>query len=143
MGGKAHPGWFMENILTEIERKVMDFLLRGDDPVLEILRKQLRVSKVSMREFTGVGFFTHFKIPENTKRIERNKSFKFGDVEASIEGLKHGAGFLLHVEKGALDVLEGYSYDETWPSDIRDFKVSYIHGHERDISSLRKKWSDK
>jgi len=131
----------MKNILTEIESRAMELLLHGDDPVLEILREQLRVSKVITREFTGVGFFTYFKVPENTKRIEGNKSFKFGDVEAEIEGLKDGAGFLLHVEKGALDVLEGYSYDESWPSDIRTFKVSYIHGPGRDISSLRKKWS--
>lgn len=131
----------MKNEMTELESKVMELLLQGEDSALHLLREQLRTSKVIAREFTGVGFFTKFEVPEDAKKIEGYKSFKFGDVEATIAGLKHGAGFLLHIEKGALDTLEGYTYDEIWPSDIRDFKVSYIGGSGRDLPSLRGKWS--
>jgi hypothetical protein len=38
----------------------------------------------------------------------------------------HGAGFLLYVDGGLLSMLEGYSYEEPWPDEIREFSVSYL-----------------
>jgi hypothetical protein len=60
-------------------------------------------------------------------------SIKFGDVIAEVNGLRNGAGFLLYVTDGVLDVLEGYSYGEQWPSTINNFKLGYTKGKERDF----------
>jgi hypothetical protein len=46
--------------LNALESAVLDTLFAGDHPVLAALRTQLARSDVSSREFTGVGFFTHF-----------------------------------------------------------------------------------
>jgi hypothetical protein len=69
--------------------------------------------------------------------LGEGKSFKFGDVVAEIEGLKHGAGFLLFITDGALDELEGYCYDEAWPKEVIGFKLAYFGGSERDMKSLK------
>lgn len=128
----------MNKELDELEKKVMEMLLRDDDPVLEVLYHQYQVCTVHKREFTGAGFFTDFSIPKVVQRVGK-KSFAFGDVIADIESLKHGAGFVLFIEDGLLSMLEGYTYDEPWPREIKNFQLSYING-KRDLYSLRKIW---
>jgi hypothetical protein len=123
--------------LTSLEREVLRMLLAGDDELLSILRAQLETATVAKREMTGVGFYTTFEISPVAPRAG-NLAFRFGDVEASIRGLKHGAGFLLFVKLGALEMLEGYTYDEPWPPDTSEFTLSYTTGHERDMMAFRK-----
>jgi hypothetical protein len=127
--------------LTPLEREVMEMLLRGDDAVLRVLRDQLKASRVTGREFTGTGFYTTFAVPDCVARVQGNKSFNFGDVTAEIDGLQSGAGFVLFVKNGVIDFLEGYSYDEQWPLRVERFTLAYIGGTERDLESLRKKWT--
>ena len=45
------------------------------------------------------------------------------DVTVEIEGLRHGAGFVLFLGDGLLDMLEGYSYGEPWPSRVGRFSL--------------------
>ena len=49
----------------------------------------------------------------------------FGDVHATIDGLKHGAGFLLYIDSGFITTLEGYSYEGTWPNNQSRFDLTY------------------
>jgi len=51
--------------------------------------------------------------------------FELGDVDARMDGLEHGAGFLLFVRKGRMTILEGYSYEEPWPKERRNLELSY------------------
>lgn len=130
--------------LTPFERDVMHALLAGEDHLLSLLRNQLeRVSSVSRKE-TGVGFYITFDIPKDIPKtfeidplIKHN--FCFGDVDASLEGLKNGAGFLLWIADGYLSQLEGYTYGENWPSQIKSYNISY-RDNKRDIYSLKKEW---
>jgi len=123
--------------MTLLEKEVMKLLLDGADPALAVLRQQLEYARLAKRENTGVGFYTKFTIPDSVPRLDEGKSFKFGDVVADIDGLKHGAGFLLFVTDGALDELEGYCYDEAWPKEVIGFKLAYFGGSGRDMKSLR------
>ena len=122
--------------LTSLEREVLRMLLAGDDEFLSTLRTQLETATVAKREMTGVGFYTTFEISPTAPRAG-NLAFKFGDVDASIRGLKYGAGFLLFVKLGALQMLEGYTYDEPWPADTSEFTLGYTTGHQRDLVALR------
>jgi hypothetical protein len=65
--------------------------------------------------------------------------FCFGDVDAQIDGLENGAGFLLWITDGRLDFLEGYTYDGLWPTSIEEFKLCFL-SEPRDIRALREKW---
>jgi hypothetical protein len=47
------------------------------------------------------------------------------DAYADIDGLEHGAGFVLWLEDGWLSCLEGFSYAEPWPDTASRFSVRW------------------
>lgn len=128
----------MENDLDQLEQKVLQLLLAGDDPILVTLRSQLELAKRRPREVTGVGFFTHFDVPKEAPRLPGNPKIRFGDVIAEIDGLQNGAGFLLFIDNGVLSMLEAYTYDEPWPLKFVGFELRYTSGKARDLTALRK-----
>jgi hypothetical protein len=126
------------NELTTIEKQIMHALLAGEDGMLSILREQLRFARVSARKMSGVGFFTTFQIPSEVVRITECSTFKLGDVNGDALNVKHGIGFLLYVKNGALDALEGYTYDEPWPPELESLSLTYSEGKSRNMDKLRK-----
>ncbi len=126
--------------LTDFERAVLAKLLAGSHPVLDALRSQADVAAVKDRELSGVGFFTRFDVPEEAKRVPGGKSFHLGDVAAECEPLRHGAGFVLFVRDGTIDMLEGYTFDEPWPEgpwpDVERLTLTYTNGRENDFAEL-------
>ncbi len=127
----------MPHGLTEFEMSVLDTILAGEHPVLEGLRGQLGVCRVRSRELTGCGFFTELLVDRASPAAPTNaEKLRIGDVSAKIAGLEHGAGFVLFVNDGYLEMLEGYSYDEPWPDSVGEFELSYT-GESRDVESLQ------
>lgn len=127
----------MKDVLSVLEKAVLVKLLEGDIPLLIQLRQQLAGCAVTKREFTGFGFYTTLVVSEDIPRTT-DLDIKFGDVVGDIPELRSGAGFLLYVKNGVLDMLEGYSYDERWPSSIRTFSLKYLKGERRDWSGLER-----
>ncbi|NMG72897.1 hypothetical protein [Parazoarcus communis] len=125
----------MNNKLPIFEQAVLEKLLDGDFPLLIQLRQQLARCTVAKREFTGFGFYTTLSVPADVRRTV-GLDVKFGDVVGKIPELPSGAGFLLYVKNGVLDMLEGYSYDEPWPSSIDNFSLEYVKGEQRDLTAL-------
>jgi hypothetical protein len=109
--------------LNEFERAVLEKLLAGNHPVLATLRRQYEHARVMQRETTGVGFYCEFEV-DGEAPVE-HRDFQIGDVHAEVEGLAHGAGFVLFVRGGRLSMLEGFSYDEPWPRRIDGFSLRY------------------
>jgi len=124
---------------TTLERQVMQLLLEGDDRMLSVLREQFSQATLHSREMTGVGFLTSFRLPPGVPRVQP-ESFEFGDVDADIEGLKYGAGFVLFIRNGVIDWLEGYCYGENWPEATEHFVLKYGPEGAREWSELRSKW---
>ncbi len=121
----------------QLVEQVLQMLLAGDEPVLDILRKQLEVAKRGPLEKTGVGFFVHFDLPQEASRVPGNPSITLADVFAEIEGLQYGTGFILFVDDGILSMLEGYTYDEPWPEQISKYQLRYINGEKRRVTIPR------
>lgn len=119
--------------LNALEQAVLDKLLSGDHPALSTLRAQAAQARLVGRELSGVGFFCSFEVPPEAPRLEPPGSFDIGDVNADVSGLKHGAGFVLFIRNGRLDMLEGFSYDEPWPQAIGQFMLTYQR-EPRDLS---------
>jgi hypothetical protein len=113
------------NELNDLEQAVLDKLLAGSEPVLQVLREQVKQARVASRKFTGAGFFCNLEVPVGVRSLTTNRNFHFGDVNAHIDGLEHGAGFVLRVRAGVLTTLEGYSYDEPWPDQVKNFSLEY------------------
>ena len=87
--------------LESLEAAVLQKLLDGDHPVLAALREQLPGLSVKERKQTGAGFFTEFSMPATARPAPLSSGkVRFGDVQATVSGLKHGAGFLLYVDQG-------------------------------------------
>jgi hypothetical protein len=122
--------------LTVLEREVLEKLLAGDNPELEILRHQLNKSAISDREFTGTGFFTNFHMPPTVVRLSNRERATIGDVAANIHGINHGAGFVLFIDDGILDSLEGFTYDEPWPDKMEKFELTYLEERPRGSGRL-------
>jgi hypothetical protein len=123
--------------LSKFEHAVLEMLLAGDIPALNILRRQLQSCTVAKREFTGAGVFVELNVMGDCEKMVPPE-FRFGDVEAKIDGLENGAGFVLLVEDGRLKLLEGYSYNEEWPKEISHFELTYSTPAGRDWDSLQK-----
>lgn len=109
----------------------MDVLLSGDAPALSTLRVQFHVAEVGRRDYTGVGFFTRFSVPAHTQRLQECSCLRLTNAAADIEGLAYGAGFVLFVDEGAINFLEGFSFDEPWPDTIDNFRV-YVVNESKD-----------
>lgn len=130
----------MNDKFLQLEAEVLQRLLTGEHPVLERLRDQLATSEINDRQFSGTGFYTHFKLDRiHLPRATEAKTLRIGDVAASVEELANGAGFVLFIEEGWLAFLEGYSFDEPWPQKITTFSTHYVGGKDgttRDIGAL-------
>src|SRR4051812_21951318 len=103
-------------MLTPLEKAVMDMLLDKRGEPFDTIRQQLSYATITERSFTGVGFFTDFAISPDAPVRRDLADATIGDVGAEFPGLRHGAGFLLFIRGGVLSMLEGYTYDESWPT---------------------------
>jgi hypothetical protein len=121
--------------LLPLELSVLTKLLDGHSASLQVLRLQLQSCSVVQRQSTGCGFYTTLSVPDDIERVS-NLTATFGDVVANIAGLKNGAGFLLFIKDGALDMLEGFSFDEPWPSNTSMFTLNYSNEGARDWGDL-------
>lgn len=110
--------------LNELEQAVLDRLLSGDHPALVVLRRQAERARVVAREETGVGFFCDFEVEGSAPALQGD--FDIGDVYGELEGLAHGAGFVLFIRDGRLSMLEGFTYDEPWPKKIGTYTLKYM-----------------
>jgi hypothetical protein len=120
---------------TPLERAVIEMFLAGELPALRTLSEQFKASRPLKREFTGVGFFTYFDVPASAPRVIYPDRVSISDVDASIDGLQNGAGFVLFVREGTLQMLEGFTYDQPWPREIDKFSLQYSKV-PRDLSAL-------
>ena len=103
----------------QLEAKLLALLLGGDQPVLAVLRKQAAVATVIQREFSGVGFFTTFAVPDGVP-LANPPSFAGGDVNIQLEDVSHGAGCVLFVRDGKVEMLECYTHaGDQWPERIK------------------------
>jgi len=124
-----------ETKMDHIESTAMNMLLAGDHLTLANLHHQLRAATVSAREYTGVGFFTKFSVPEGIPRLEGVKRLVIGDVYADMEDMAYGVGFLLFVKDGALNMLECFCNGDQYPEHPVLTRIYYM-GPKSTVGSL-------
>jgi hypothetical protein len=127
---------------AEFEKKIMEMLLAGDDPVLQALRNQYHNSTPERMEFTGAGFYTMFKVSVDTPPLASRKSFEINDINASFGEIREAFGFIIFVREGYLSMLEGYTLaSDVWPDDYSSVVPVYNGPRgNRDFEKLRKNW---
>lgn len=126
--------------LSDFERAVLEKLLTGGDPRLGAVHQQLSAADVIERKSTGVGLFLKVAVGAGVPAAAPADDFAIDGVHAEIEGLEHGAGFVAFVTRGFVDTLEGFTYDEPWPTRINSYRLAYddetrgVSIHRRDPS---------
>ena len=125
----------------EFEKRVMEKLLEGEDNVFKILRQQYEKASVKSRKLSGTGFFTVFEVPDDVIKLDSLRSFQFGDIIGSMDGVNDGVGFVLFVKNGVIDFLEGYTYgNEKFPETVLNYQLSFDSGQIRNCDKIRAKW---
>lgn len=108
--------------LTPLEHDAIAMIVSPAHPVMDALKAQLAACRTKSREFTGVGFYTRLVVPQALAVASVDRLY-LSDVHAEIDGLQHGAGFVLFVVGGMLEELEGFTFDEPWPDRIEHFTL--------------------
>jgi len=108
--------------LNELEELLIQKFLEDDG--IEIVRRKIdfNLVNVSDRELTGVGFLTQLLSCDELKISATTNSFKWGKCGATLNGegsMGIETGYLIYIEKGYIDAIEGYTYgEEEWPERI-------------------------
>ena len=94
--------------------RLMPLLLEGEHPTLATLREQYACARISRLEWTGVGFFASFDVPQDVPLAEPAR-ITGGNVVIDLDGMPDGGACLLFVDEGKLALLEGYCFYDAWP----------------------------
>lgn len=122
----------MAELLLPLERAVLELLLSRADEGYAALREQLDAVEVTGRRLSGAGFFTTLSVPSGCPKAPETVGNPLGlgraheqDAYAEIDGMDHGAGFLLWLDGGLMSQLEGFAYSDAWPSEVTGFTVRW------------------
>ena len=97
---------------TQLERAVLEAICERCAEDRAALEAQLSTASIVSRENTGAGFYAHFAVKRIPGAAIGGERLKNGPA-VRIDGLEHGMGFILWLENGYMNLLEGYSYDES------------------------------
>jgi len=101
----------MELNFTPLERAVLDAVCGYHAADRAALVAQLSTATVLKRENTGSGFYTYFAVERASGAAIGGERLRSGPA-ARVDGLARGMGFILWLQEGYANCLEGYCYDE-------------------------------
>jgi hypothetical protein len=118
------------NTIEELADEVTRMLLSEDTSTSKQLREQYEASDFEI-ERSESGFFVHFDLPDDVEPIEAEKRIIIRGVYATMDGLDYGIDFNLFVDDGVISMLEGYTHQEEFPSDVES-----LHGVQLEESDI-------
>ena len=96
--------------LTQLEQAVIASICARLPDLEAAIQGQMANARVTKRENSGAGFFTTLAVDPTTPAID---AFHPCSADAEIDGLVHGMGFILFLDRtGHADFLEGFTYGE-------------------------------
>lgn len=110
--------------LNKLEKLLIQQFIK--DEKIEIAKRiiNLNLINISTRDLTGVGFFTQLENCDELKVFSTNHSFKWGKLGAKLNAEKIDTGYLIYIEKGYIDTIEGYTYGgDDWPEEIYEIEI--------------------
>ncbi len=109
--------------LTTFETELLTLVLGNEWP--QILG-HVELLEVTSRENTGSGAYIHFGYRAEVLRRPNLPNNVGSSVALKIDGLKGGAGCVLFFKDGKIDLLELFSYGDSWPNEIKGYKITTI-----------------
>lgn len=117
-------------ILNQLEQAVLERFIKSEG--LKVNKIDFHEIQVVERDFTGSGFMTWLE-PNKLLILNGAKSFTGGKIGARINSTIE-AGFIFYIKDGSINTMEGYTYGEEWPEEVKNFKIYVI-----DPSLIQKK----
>ena len=115
----------------------MELLLRGEDPLLDRLRKQYSSARIDWVETSGTGFFAKFGWAGPPEPLHpKLRPVELGNILIASPDLASGGGLVLHVDEGRLSQLEGYSFEGPWQDPLSAFSLEPAPSHETAMIKL-------
>jgi hypothetical protein len=93
---------------TPLEKAALISILNETPQYADGLRHQLDIAVVTVRENTGGGFLTTIKVEASAEKVECPRVLGY-QTHARVAGLEYGLGFVLFIDGGWLQMLEGYA----------------------------------
>jgi hypothetical protein len=94
---------------TKLEEAALRSIFAETPELAAVLERQLENASVARRENTGGGFFTTISVPSAAPKVNSERVLGY-ETSAHVVGLEYGFGFVLFMENGALNLLEGYAW---------------------------------
>jgi len=104
-------------IFNPLEQAVLEAICRAHPADRTAIEAQLATATFRSRENTGCGFFTRFATDRNSSAPIGGERLRNGPA-AQIDGMKYGMGFILWLEQGYADCLEGYAYGDDGTTEL-------------------------
>jgi hypothetical protein len=116
--------------LNALERAVVEALCTMHPEDESALRSQLSSVVVRHRTNTGAGFYSQLDVSGSVGAgAVHGAGRERNGPKASVQGIRHGMGFILWLDRGYASCLEGFSYDESTAGiafDVVSFAINAI-----------------
>ena len=113
----------MEQISTssELEKKILDWFSRHYPD----LKQQIQSASIIKREYSGVGFFIYFNVDKNIKDFQNisANSQRINGPSILSDEIPQGGDSVLFFKDGYMDMLEFFSYGDSFPKNIKAFTL--------------------
>ncbi|MFZ5789556.1 MAG: hypothetical protein ACOY3L_02550 [Pseudomonadota bacterium] len=110
--------------LSQFESDVLHAIVRDRFGESSKLMAQIDALSLERKEMTGVGMYLYFQLTDEDKKVpEVQDEIISSRVGASLPQLHNDIGFVLYIEKGVIKMLECYTVDEPWPTDISTYNL--------------------
>ena len=105
------------------EKMIIQDIMNQYPEYTRFLEKQFISSKVIVRKIFSYGFYTEFYVSNKDARILGAPNLMLGKNQWRINDLKNGSDYIFWIKDGMIKALEGFSYGEQWPSEIKNAEL--------------------
>ena len=107
----------------ELEKLVIESMLA--DRELKPVKSTVNLDAVVVvgREFTGVGFLVEYERSDELRVFGTGVKLRWGKVGARLNAAKIETGYLVYVDDGYVTAVEGYTYGDKWPDQVKDIEL--------------------
>lgn len=113
----------MNDRLTDVERRLVEEIVRQHTQAYPSLTDQLDRLRVVSREPTGVGVYINFSVLGAVLNETINVQLGF-DGKIEIDGVPWGLGCVMLVKAGRIYYLELFTYpDDTWDGNLDNARI--------------------
>lgn len=105
----------------QLENEIVNWLINKYPK----LKNQFAKAVIIKREYSGVGFFIHFKITPKIQKLSAS-DFNTSPIDGPMiksPDLEYGGQAILFIKNGFIDMLEIYSFGISFPEYIKSFQL--------------------